>query len=122
MIAHHTPLTDHQAKVLRYLETQRDATGLMPSTREVQAHFRFASQSQAMSVLRALEKKGAIERLPKKARGLVLAKRPGQRRFGCVVDPDPGNDPRGASPSMRPRTSSAIWKSTRVCSARRRKR
>lgn len=79
MIANHTPLTEHQAKVLRYLEGQRDATGLMPSTREVQAHFRFASQSQAMSVLRALEKKGAIERLPKKARGLVLSGRHGAR-------------------------------------------
>ena len=79
MIANHTPLTEHQAKVLRYLEGQRDATGLMPSTREVQAHFRFASQSQAMSVLRALEKKGAIARLPKKARGLVLSGRHGAR-------------------------------------------
>ena len=79
MIANHTPLTEHQAKVLRYLEGQRDATGLMPSTREVQAHFRFASQSQAVSVLRALEKKGAIARLPKKARGLVLSGRHGAR-------------------------------------------
>ena len=79
MIANDTPLTEHQAKVLRYLEEQRDATGLMPSTREVQAHFRLASQSQAMSVLRALEKKGAIARLPKKARGLVLSGRHGVR-------------------------------------------
>lgn len=86
MIANHAPLTEHQAKVLRYLEGQRDATGLMPSTREVQAHFRFASQSQAMSVLRALEKKGAIERLPKKARGLVLSGRHGARsaRVGSI--------------------------------------
>ena len=79
MIANHPPLTEHQAKVLRYLEGQRDATGLMPSTREVQAHFRFASQSQAVSVLRALEKKGAIARLPRKARGLVLSGRHGVR-------------------------------------------
>ena len=95
MIAHQTPLTDHQAKVLRYLETQRDVTGLMPSTREVQAHFRFASQSQAMSVLRALEKKGAIERLPKKARGLLLSRRPGQRKSGASSIPILGTIPAG---------------------------
>ena len=95
MIAHQTPLTDHQAKVLRYLETQRDATGLMPSTREVQAHFGFASQSQAMSVLRALEKKGAIERLPKKARGLLLSRRPGQRKSGASSIPILGTIPAG---------------------------
>lgn len=75
MTANPASLTAHQAKVLRYLEEQRDATGLMPSTREVQAHFRFASQSQAMSVLRALERKGAIERLPRKARGVLLSGR-----------------------------------------------
>lgn len=95
MIANHAPLTEHQAKVLRYLEGQRDATGLMPSTREVQAHFRFASQSQAMSVLRALEKKGAIERLPKKARGLVLSGRHGARGARVASIPVLGTIPAG---------------------------
>ena len=70
-----TALTAHQEKVYRYLEEQRDATGLMPSVREIQTHFRFASQSQAVSVLRALEKKGVVQRLPRKARGLLLADR-----------------------------------------------
>ena len=95
MIANHTPLTEHQAKVLRYLEGQRDATGLMPSTREVQAHFRFASQSQAVSVLRALEKKGAIERLPKKARGLVLSGRHGAHGARVASIPVLGTIPAG---------------------------
>ena len=95
MIANHAPLTEHQAKVLRYLEGQRDATGLMPSTREVQAHFRFASQSQAMSVLRALEKKGAIERLPKKARGLVLSGRHGAGGARVASIPVLGTIPAG---------------------------
>lgn len=78
MIAPSLPLTTHQAAVLNYLEQQHDATGLTPSTREVQRHFRLASQSQAVKVLRALEKKGAIQRLPKTARGLLLPR--GRRR------------------------------------------
>lgn len=89
------PLTGHQAKVLRYLEEQHDATGLMPSTREVQAHFHFASQSQAMSVLRALEKKGAIARLPKKARGVLLSNRGGRRTSRPTSIPILGTIPAG---------------------------
>lgn len=44
----------------------------MPSTREIQAHFGFASQTAAMSHLRALERKGAIKRHPHKARAVVF--------------------------------------------------
>lgn len=44
----------------------------MPSTREIQSHFGFASQTAAMSHLRALEKKGVIIRLPGKARAVVF--------------------------------------------------
>lgn len=46
--------------------------GVMPSTREIQAHFGFASQTAAMSHLRALERKGVIKRLPGKARAVVF--------------------------------------------------
>jgi len=44
----------------------------MPSTREIQHFFGFASQTAAMSHLRALEKKGVIQRLPGKARAVVF--------------------------------------------------
>jgi len=44
----------------------------MPSTREIQNHFGFSSQTAAVSHLRALEKKGVIERLPGKARALLF--------------------------------------------------
>jgi len=44
----------------------------MPSTREIQAAFGFSSQTAAVSHLRALEKKGAIQRLPGKARAVIL--------------------------------------------------
>ncbi len=44
----------------------------MPSTREIQHHFGFASQTAAVSHLRALEKKGVIKKLPGKARALIF--------------------------------------------------
>lgn len=44
----------------------------MPSTREIQRHFGFASQTAAMSHLRALEKKGVIRRLAGLARAVVF--------------------------------------------------
>ncbi|MBL9117523.1 MAG: repressor LexA [Verrucomicrobiaceae bacterium] len=65
-------LTERQAELLAYLrEYQRDQ-GVMPSTREIQRHFGFASQTAAMSHLRALEKKGVIQRYAGKARAVVL--------------------------------------------------
>jgi repressor LexA len=44
----------------------------MPSTRDIQQHFGFASQTAAMSHLKALERKGAIRRLAGKARAVVF--------------------------------------------------
>lgn len=66
------PLTDRQEEILNYLKAQHRITGVMPSTREIQHYFGFASQTAAMSHLRALEKKGAILRLPNKARAVIF--------------------------------------------------
>ena len=44
----------------------------MPSTREIQAHFGFASQTAAVSHLRALERKGIISKVPNRARSLIF--------------------------------------------------
>ncbi len=65
-------LTARQQELLDYLHQAHRETGVMPSTREIQAHFGFASQTAAMSHLRALERKGAIKRLPGKARAVVF--------------------------------------------------
>lgn len=66
------PLTGRQAQILEYLKSSHRKTGVMPSTREIQHYFGFASQTAAMSHLRALERKGAILRLPGKARAVVF--------------------------------------------------
>jgi len=65
-------LTSRQIEILDYLRKSQRETGIMPSTREIQHYFGFASQTAAMSHLRALEKKGVIQRLPGKARAVVF--------------------------------------------------
>jgi len=55
-----------------FLKLSHHNNGVMPSTREIQAHFGFASQTAAMSHLRALERKGVIVRLPGKARAVIF--------------------------------------------------
>ncbi len=65
-------LTKRQQEILSYLKDSQRKTGIMPSTRELQHYFGFASQTAAMSHLRALEKKGVIQRLPGKARAVAF--------------------------------------------------
>lgn len=68
----HTELTNRQNEILAYLRKTQRETGIMPSTREIQHYFKFASQTAAMSHLRALERKGVIQRLPGKARAVIF--------------------------------------------------
>jgi repressor LexA len=65
-------LTARQQEILDYLTGQMNRTGVMPSTREIQKHFRFASQTASINHLKALEKKGAIQRMAGKARAVSL--------------------------------------------------
>lgn len=66
-------LTARQQEILDYLQSEHRRTGIMPSTREIQKHFGFASQTAAVSHLRALEKKGAIVKEERKARAVMFA-------------------------------------------------
>lgn len=65
-------LTLRQNEILDYLRKSVREEGLIPSTREIQHAFGFASQTAAMSHLRALERKGVIQRLPGKARAVIF--------------------------------------------------
>ena len=65
-------LTQRQQQLLEFLKEYHSNNGLMPSTREIQDYFGFASQTAAVSHLRALEKKGVIQKVPGKARALVF--------------------------------------------------
>jgi len=68
----HLPLTKRQQEVLDYLKETHRYEGFMPSTRDIQRHFNFASQTAALSHLQALEKKGAIIRKANKACGIAF--------------------------------------------------
>jgi repressor LexA len=63
-------LTERQSAVLNYIRQHQRETGFPPTSREIQRHFQFQSQTAAMNHLRALERKGVISRSPHKARGL----------------------------------------------------
>jgi len=63
-------LTKRQQEVIDYLKETHRVEGYMPSTRDIQRHFNFASQTAAISHLRALEKKGVIVRKANKACGI----------------------------------------------------
>ncbi len=65
-------LTQRQAEILEYLRDAHRHDGIIPTTREIQKRFGFASQTAAMSHLRALERKGVIQRLANKARAIIF--------------------------------------------------
>ena len=76
-------LTLRQQQVLEYIEEQRTRTGVVPTSREIQSHFGFASQTAAMNHLRALERKGVIHRQAGKARALSIVS---ELRRESIVD------------------------------------
>lgn len=57
-------LTKRQREVLEFVRRRREALGRMPSTREVQRFFGFASQTAVVNHLKALQRKGFLCRLP----------------------------------------------------------
>ena len=66
-------LTDRQRDVLQFIQDEQREKGMTPSTREIQTHFGFASQTSVMQYIAALERKGFLNRHARKARALVTA-------------------------------------------------
>jgi repressor LexA len=64
-------LTDRQRNVLHFIQHEQREKGITPSTREIQNHFGFASQTSVMQYIAALERKGFINRQARKARTLI---------------------------------------------------
>src|SRR6202165_1429290 len=64
-------LTDRQKNVLDFIQREQREKGITPSTREIQHHFRFASQTSVMQYLAVLERKGFLNRHARKARALI---------------------------------------------------
>jgi len=64
-------LTDRQRSVLDFYSERATRESITPSTREIQNHFGFASQTSVMQYLSTLERKGFLDRHARKARALV---------------------------------------------------
>jgi repressor LexA len=64
-------LTDRQKNVLDFIQSEQREKGITPSTREIQSHFGFASQTSVMQYLAALQRKGFLDRHARKARALI---------------------------------------------------
>jgi len=99
-------LTERQSQLLTFLREHQREHGVMPSTREIQRHFGFASQTAAMSHLRALEKKGVIHRHAGKARAVVF---PGDLNRSEVAEvPVYGQIPAGLAADVQQETIGTI--------------
>ncbi len=70
-------LTAKQQAVLEHIRHHREQHGMAPTIREIQQHFGHASPFAASRHLAALEKKGFLNRAPRRARALRLV---GERR------------------------------------------
>src|SRR3989475_5579623 len=66
-------LTERQKNVLDFIQREQREKGITPSTREIQSHFGFASQTSIMQYIAVLERKGFLDRHARKARALITA-------------------------------------------------
>jgi repressor LexA len=99
-------LTKRQQEILDFLKSSQRKHGIMPSTRELQRHFGFASQTAAMSHLRALERKGVIQRLACKARAVIF---PEDLDRGEIADiPIYGNIAAGMAQDVEPERQGCV--------------
>ena len=65
-------LTERQQQILRFIQGKQDSDGLVPTFREIAAHFRFNSVNAALAHVQALRHKGFLKNLPGRARTLQV--------------------------------------------------
>jgi repressor LexA len=61
-------LTKRQRRVLEFIQDQQDAAGVIPTYREIAAHFGFSSPNAALVHVKALRGKGYLKNQPGRAR------------------------------------------------------
>ena len=99
-------LTERQQEILDFIREQQQIRGVTPSTVEIQEQFGFASPNAVTSHLHALERKGALQREPNKARGLVLAD--SYRERAMVEIPIYGSIPAGMPADERQQADGCV--------------
>lgn len=65
-------ITDRQEEVLRYIVAYIAQHRFSPSSRDIQKHFGFGSQTAAMNHVKALKRKGRITYQERTARTIVV--------------------------------------------------
>lgn len=65
-------LTPKQLETLRFLVTYKDERGFYPTVDEIKVAAGLASKSGVIRLLRGLEARGAIRRMPTKARAIEV--------------------------------------------------
>ena len=87
----HSRPTERQRQIASFLNSESRKRGISPTQREIAEHFGFASLNSVRSHLRLMEKKGMLNRLPGKARGLTLNRSPamGIPLVGHIAAGDP---------------------------------
>jgi repressor LexA len=99
-------ITNRQQEVLDFIKESQAHTGLIPTTREIQKRFGFASQTAAVNHLRALERKGMIQRAAGRARAAVLTS---QLNREAILDiPIYGQIPAGMAETVEPETEGMV--------------
>ena len=83
-------LTERQKEILAYVRSYARKRNNWPSFRDIQAHFGFRSLNAVMGHLRALERKGAITRMPSQARTFRLRNDSSHCFAGADADDSPG--------------------------------
>ena len=71
------PLTRRQREVLDFILRYRARTGVAPTLREISEAFGFSSTASAQKHVRELERRGWLQRLKHRRRGLVPVEPPG---------------------------------------------
>ncbi|MEI6417483.1 MAG: MarR family transcriptional regulator [Sphingomonadales bacterium] len=65
-------LTPQQAQLLAFLRQRHDQGAIMPSIQEMIDHLGLSSKSAGVRLLKALEERGHIRRLPNRNRAIAL--------------------------------------------------
>ena len=99
-------ITERQQEILDFIRDEQTTSGITPSRSEIQEHFGFASPNAVRGHLQALERKGAIQRAPRIARGLVLSA--GYRDRPMVEIPIYGAIPAGIPADERQQADGCI--------------
>ncbi len=73
-------LTQRQSEVYRFIRDKIQSRGYGPTVREIGEKFNISSPNGVMCHLKALEKKGLIEREPNRSRAITLATESTERR------------------------------------------